>query len=114
MPLGPGLLCLGLGIGEGSGLRLLGLLPHNNCAGSPPEELCPELGPEPGLEPCAEPESSCLIQRPPYAACSELLTLLGLRAGLDSELSGALPFGCWKRSPPGSNLIGDSVRFGSE
>lgn len=57
LELGPGLVILGLGIGEHSGLHLLcgqNVCPHI----SPPTELCPELCPEPGLEQCPDPSKA--------------------------------------------------------
>jgi len=52
--LGPRLVILGLGIGEYSGLPLLGCQ-NNGPNMSPPTELCPELWPEPGLEQWPDP-----------------------------------------------------------
>jgi len=47
--LGPGLVILGLGTGEHSGLPLVGCQ-KSWASISPPTELCPDVCPEPGLE----------------------------------------------------------------
>lgn len=54
LELGPGLVILGLGSGEHSGLPLLGS--QSNPAMSPPIELWPEFWPEPGLEQWPDPD----------------------------------------------------------
>ena len=94
LELGPGLVILGLGTGEHSGLHLL--CGHNNCPDmSPPTELCPELWPEPGLEQCPDPRKAMsekgfpIVHGPEFQTCSRTNALIGL-LGLDIELPGAL------------------------
>lgn len=91
---GPGLVILGLGTGEHSGLHLL--CGQKGCADiSPPIEFCPEFWTEPGLEQCPDPNkvmSPCGFpsQKPKFMTGSCPNTLMGLLEGLDIELSGAL------------------------
>lgn len=91
--LGPGLVILGLGTGEHSGLPLVGCKKSWDSI-SPPTELCPDVCPEPGLEHWPDPRK--VTSAWGFTAQNAEVRIwsghigLGLLEGLDIKLLGAL------------------------